>query len=93
MNYRKKGSLVNAVLYTGHNGGYLKEWSGGAVVESPVCEPSPDNPTGFYVQISNSSGSFSRPAGVGDWILRDEGGHYQSLPDQIFRDTYEAVIP
>lgn len=89
MNYRKKGSLVNAVQYTGHNGSYLKEWSGGAAVESPVLEHTPDNPTGAYIQFPNSA---TRCARVGDWILRDESGHYQSLPDQTFRDTYESAL-
>lgn len=91
MNYRKKGSLVNAVQYTGHNGDYLRTWSKEIVVESPILEPTVDNPRGAYVQIANP-GSRALTAGVGEWILRDEGGHYQALPDQLFRDTYEAAV-
>lgn len=93
MNYRKKGSLVNAVLYTGHNGDYLKKWSGGVAVECPILEPTPENPTGVYMQLINPASTGARCANVGDWILRDEAGHYQSLPHQIFLDTYDICEP
>lgn len=81
MNYRKKGSLVNAVQFTGHNGAYLREWSNGAVVETTTSE---------VMQITRHRVPPLSVA-VGDWILRDACDHYQALPDQTFRDLYEIA--
>jgi hypothetical protein len=54
--YRRKLSkddFVLAELYTGHNGWLIEEDFKG-VIESPVLEPTDDNPSGHYLQIAGN---------------------------------------
>lgn len=89
MTYRKKPVLIDAMLYTGNNGSELSAWSNRAVIESPVLEPSEDNPTGAYLQIKTREGTMIGI--VGDWIIRGIKGEFYPCKPDIFEATYEAV--
>lgn len=88
MKFRKKP--IEAIQYTGRNGSEIRAWSNGLIIESPVCEPSEKNPTGYYVQIKNSNGWTT--AIVGDWIIFEAStGNFLSCKDQVFKAIYEAA--
>lgn len=59
------------------------------VVESPVLEPSEDNPTGAYAQVHTAEGVMI--AMPGDWIVRGIKGEVYPIKDDIFRMTYEPA--
>jgi hypothetical protein len=89
MKYRKKPVVIDAEHYNGHNGDFLRRWSGGAVVESPVLEPSEENPSGAYLQIKTLEGTMT--AITGDWIIRGVKGEFYPCKPDIFAATYEKV--
>lgn len=66
--YRKLPVKIEAEQYTGNNGQYLREWSKGKIIESPVLEKTKDNPTGEYVQIKTLEGTITGI--VGDYIIK-----------------------
>lgn len=86
--YIKKDAIIQAIQCKGNRYG-LKDWSRGKIVPSPVLEPTPDNPSGYYVQIYNSKGI--ETAGEGDYIIRDAHGEFSSCKQYIFEKTYEKV--
>jgi hypothetical protein len=89
MQYRKKPVVIEAIQFTGSNGPNIKSWSNNAVIESPVCEPSDDNPTGCYVQVNTLEGVMIGK--VGDYIIRGIKGEYYPCKPDIFEQTYELV--
>lgn len=89
--FRKRPIEVEAIRYDGRNGWGIERWSEGKIRESPVLEPSPDNPSGAYLQV-NSSSSCCEVAGVGDWVVR-EGGALKAYTDEAFQRSYEPVLP
>lgn len=90
--FRKRPVVIEAIQYTGHNGWNLRNWSKDAVVESPVLEPSVDNPRGEYVQIQTSEGCMI--GNVGDWIIRGTKGEFYPCKPNIFEEIYEkAEVP
>lgn len=89
MKYRKKPVVIEAIQYTGHNDSQMKSWSGGAVIGSPVLEPTADNPAGDYLQIKTLEGTMT--AIVGDWIIRGIKGEFYPCKPDIFEATYEKV--
>lgn len=89
MKYRKKPIEIEAIAYNGHNGSELFRWSGGKVVESPVLEPSDDDPIGCYVQVYKPDGVM---IGVtGDYIIRGIKGEFYPCKPDIFELTYEPI--
>lgn len=89
MNFRKRPVIIEAVQYTGHNGDELRSWSGGAVVNSPVLEPTEENPSGAYVQIETLEGVMVGL--VGDWVIKGVQGEFYPCKPDIFAMTYEPV--
>ena len=87
--FRNNSVVIEAEQYTGKNGVALRSWSGGAVVESPVLEPTEDNPTGDYVQVHTLEGIMC--GGVGDWIIRGVKGEFYPCKPDIFAATYEPA--
>ena len=78
--YRKKAIVVEA-----------EQWFPGkrieGVIESPVLEPTTDNPSGCYGQIKTLEGWMT--CIPGDWIITGvKGEKYPCKPD-IFKATYE----
>jgi len=67
--------IVEAIQYTGSNGWELRRWSGGKIIESPVLEPTPNNPTGEYVQVQTKDGTVVC-ANKGTWIIKDTDGTF-----------------
>ena len=90
--FKRKPAIIEAIQYTGNNGRELSEWSDERVIESPVVEPSDDNPTGAYVQIKTIDTDNSwATAGVGDWICKGIKGEFYPCKSQIFMGLYEPV--
>lgn len=87
--YRKRPVVVEAMRYGTNNGWQIRAWSKSAVIESPVLDPTPDNPTGHYLQILTLEGMMS--AGVGDWIIRGVKGEFYPCKPDIFELTYEPA--
>jgi len=73
----------NGIQYTGTNGYELNKWSGGTIVESPILEPTKDNPTGAYLQVYDSCNK-CEIAKVDDWIIRDNCGTFFILTPEEF---------
>lgn len=90
--FRKKPLTIEAMQYTGNNGATLNKWSGGKVIESPVLEPTDDNPTGEYVQIKtiDTDKSFAT-AVVGDWVCKGIKGEFHPCKNEIFEESYEKA--
>jgi len=89
MKFRKKPVVIEAEQYIGTNGWKIRKWSRGAVFESPVLEPTPDNPTGEYLQIATLEGIMT--AIVGSWIIKGVNGEFYPCKSDIFEKTYEPV--
>ena len=87
--FRKKPIVVEAQQYTGHNGCKLTSWSNGKVIESPVCEPTEDNPTGYYIQVFTLEGVMTGI--VGDYIIKGINGEFYPCKPDIFEKTYESI--
>jgi hypothetical protein len=80
--YRKKPVVIEA-----------EQWFPGkhieGVINSPVLEPTADNPLGAYGQIHTLEGIMTCISG--DWIITGvKGERYPCKPD-IFDANYEAV--
>ncbi len=86
--YRKKPIEVEAIQYDGNNGWVIARWSGRAVIGSPVLEPTDDNPTGSYLQITTLEGVMT--AIVGDWIIKGAVGEFYPCKPDAFEATFEA---
>lgn len=79
-------------IFDGHNGGEIKKWSDGKIIESPVLEITDSNPTGEYLQISNQG--YTAIAIVGDVVWRDATGAFMaSKGDDRFWVWWEEVVP
>ena len=89
MKYRKKPVVIEAEEYTGDNGWKINQWSENKVIESPVLEPTEDNPSGTYLQIETLEGWMT--AIVGDWIIRGVKGEFYPIKNDIFLLTYEKA--
>lgn len=89
MRYRKRPVIVSAIQYTGNNGNELSLWSNHAVIESPILEPTKDNPSGRYVQVETLEGVIT--GNVGDYIIRGISGEFYPCKPDIFEKTYEMV--
>ncbi len=87
--YRKKPVVIEAVQYNGKNGAEITRWSKDIVFESPVLEPTKDNPTGSYLQIETLEGVMS--AIVGWWIIKEIMNEFYPCAPDIFKMTYEPV--
>lgn len=92
MKFRRKPAIIEAIQYTGNNGRELNEWSNGAVIQSPVLEPSADYPEGSYVQIKTIDTDYSWAAAIiGDWVCRGIKGEYYPCKNSIFEELYEPI--
>jgi uncharacterized protein affecting Mg2+/Co2+ transport len=85
--YRKKPVVIEAIRYDGTNSEQLRSWSDGAVIQSPVLEPSEEYKDGSYVQIKTLEGVMT--AIIGDWIIKGVHGEYYPCKNDIFRKTYD----
>ena len=77
----------NGIQYTGHNGKEIEKWSDGIAVESPVIEPSDNNPTGAYMQIKDDIGTYNpysfAIANVDDWIIKSGNTYIVLSPEEF----------
>lgn len=89
--YRKRPVVVEAMEFTQSTYHEIERWSGGKVRSSPVLEPTPDSPTGLYLQIETLEGVMT--AIPGDWIIRGIKGEFYPCKPDIFAATYEPVPP
>jgi hypothetical protein len=87
--FRKKPVVIEAARYDGNNGWRINDWSGGRCVDSPVLDPSVDNPSGAYLQIPTLEGVMI--ATPGDWIIKGVKGEFYPCKPDIFKATYEEV--
>lgn len=90
MKYTKKPIEIEAIQYTGHNINKLHTWSLGKIIESPVVEPSEDNPTGAYIQIKTLEGTMIGI--VGDYIVKGIKGEFYPCKPDIFYLTYDKIL-
>ena len=87
--FKKKPVIIEAIQYTGNNGHEIEVWSNNKVLQSPVLEPSDNNITGEYLQISTLEGQMSGI--VNDWIIKDIQGEFYPCKPDIFKKTYELI--
>jgi len=80
MKFRKKPVVIEAVQWTGDNGGELREFVGEALIWSPtVCEFTIHTLEGYM------------RADKGDWIIRGIKGEFYPCKPDIFAATYEPA--
>lgn len=89
MLYRKKPVVIEAIQYTGNNGNELYIWSSSKVIESPICEPTDNNPSGVYVQVKTLEGIMCGI--VNDYIIKGVNGEFYPCKPDIFDKTYDIV--
>lgn len=89
MFYEERPKIVEAHRYDGTNADFLRKWSNGKVIESPVLEPSEDNPKGQYLQINCLGGLMV--GNIGDYIVRGVYGEYYSCNPDVFEKTYSEI--
>jgi len=89
MKFRKRPVVIEAIQYTAESSFKIRQWANGKVVESPVLEPTPDNPTGQYLQIHALGGTVI--ACIGDWIIKGVNGEFYPCKPDIFEKTYEPA--
>ncbi|HEY5973805.1 MAG TPA: hypothetical protein VIU41_03605, partial [Geobacteraceae bacterium] len=87
--FRKKPVVIEAMLFSGGNGWEIERWSDRRVIPSPVLEPSPDNPSGSYLQVHTLEGIMI--GNPGDWIIKGIKGEFYPCKPDIFEATYEPV--
>lgn len=87
--FRKKPVVIEAIQYNGNNGHEIKIFSDGVSIQSPVLEPSEDNPTGSYLQIKTLEGTMI--GNVNDWIIKGVNGEFYPCKPDIFEKTYEPA--
>jgi len=90
--FRKKPVIIEAIKYNGKNYFEISKWTKDSkkqIVESPVLEPSDNNPTGAYLQIKTLEGVMT--AIVGDWIIKGVSDEFYPCKPEIFEKTYEKV--
>lgn len=87
--YRKKPVEIEAVKFSGNNSLEIDEFTGGKAKESPVLEPSEDNPTGQYLQLKTLKGTII--VDLGDFIIKNINGEFSTRKQDIFEKTYESV--
>ncbi|MBT9670621.1 hypothetical protein GPK34_01030 [Secundilactobacillus kimchicus] len=46
----------------------------------------------IYTLPSFSGYGRRRPLAVGDWLVADENGQYDTIKDEVFKELYEEVI-
>jgi hypothetical protein len=89
MKFKKKPVEIEAIQYNGNNGSELYLWSDSKVYESPICEPTEDNPRGAYIQIDTLEGTMIGI--VGDYIIKGIQGEFYPCKPNIFKQTYDLV--
>lgn len=90
--FRKKPAVIEAIRYTGNNGMEIEKWSNRMIIQSPVLEPSKENPTGEYVQIKTiDTNSSWATAIVGDWVLKGIRDEFYPCKDNIFMELHELA--
>lgn len=78
--YRKKPVVIDAILWTGDNGGELRAFVGSSLSWNPLkCE----------AFIETSEGIMK--ASEGDWIIKGVKGEFYLCKPDIFDATYELV--
>ena len=87
--YRKKPVVVEAMQFQVHKGWQVEQWSDGNAINSPILEPSDDDPTGEYLQIKTPEGVMT--AIPGDYIIKGVKGEFYPCKPDIFEMTYEEV--
>lgn len=90
MKYVQKEAIFEAIQYTGHNGSEIRSWSEDKVIESPVLEPTNDNPTGDYLQIKRHDVVMT--ARVGDYIVKSTHGHFYPIHPSGFDASHVPVF-
>lgn len=88
MKFRKKPVVIEAIQYTGNNGLEINMFAPVAI-QSPVLEPTDDNPTGAYIQIQTLEGCMI--GRVDDWVIKGVNGEFYPCKPDIFAKTYEPA--
>ena len=86
--YVKKSAKIEAIQYTSRNGWYIRDWSNGMVTESPILEPTVDNPTGQYMQIPTSTHPVVK---LGDYVIKDSDDIFHSCDKNLFKQKYDSI--
>lgn len=85
-----KTAPVEAVQYTGRNGYEIERWATvnteRKIIESPILEPTTENPLGVYLQIFTREGGMTAVPGC--WIARGVEGEFWAIQDSIFKVSY-----
>ena len=86
--YIKKQNIVEAYQVLKETEHFIKTWSKGNVYVSPVSEPTEDNPTGVYWQVTTDSGIAT--AIIGDWICL-ENNSYFVVTNENFQNEFQVI--
>lgn len=78
--FRKKPVVIEAILFTGNNGGELREFVGESLSWNPLKNEA---------HISTLEGTMA--ASAGDWIIKGVKGEFYPCKPDIFDATYEAA--
>lgn len=80
--YRKKPVVIDAIQWTGENAWGIRDFIGGQVGWSIIG--------GESLSIDTLEGRME--ASRGDWIIKGIKGEFYPIKNDIFEQTYEAVV-
>jgi hypothetical protein len=86
--YQSGHKVVEAIQYTGNNASTIEKWAGNKCKQSPVLEPTEDNPTGEYMQVDGITGWVC--AVVGDYVVKYQDEFYPCAKER-FESLYERT--
>src|SRR5690349_19237757 len=88
--YRRRGPLVDAARWTGANVAELEAFAGNLFMTIHPLDrgEDPDQTAQVFDEDHNE---WALPAD-GDWIIRDEHGHYRPVRADLFADHYEQLV-
>lgn len=84
MKYRKKPVVIEAIQFTGKNGGDVCNFVGKFLAYTA------DGSGDSYLSIHTLEGVMR--ASAGDWIIKGVNGEFYPCKPDIFEKTYEEVI-
>jgi len=87
--YTDISKIYEAIQYTGKNSLEIQEWSENFILESPVLEPSQDNPSGEYMQISNTHAE--RSAIPNDYIVKYPDDTFHVWTEELFFKLFREL--
>lgn len=83
--YRKKPEVIEARQLLPGNTLELMDWCGGTYWSNPPMR----QVTGIQFPLAGSNSNVE--VAYGDWVIKNEWGHFSSLTDDYFQKKYEPI--